>query len=436
MATVNVSFPGGIYPSGYTPAIPGYEDFNPSFSELVNFDTAVLLSRTSTAITLRLDNGLRVKINGTGFTFGSDGYATGGTISRFDLTMSNGTTVIQSIATSLSLQSFEDAVDGLDQWGLGSWLLRGNDTLNGSLGSDDLYGHGGNDTMNGGGGDDFIVGGAGRDTYNGGAGLDQISFSDAYNESSAYRGILLDAQTRTVIDPWGNSETFTSVESFRGSHFADVIRGSAADEEFMGLGGRDTLDGRGGFDTVRYHRDINQGGDHGVNVNLTTGVATDGFGRRDTLISIEGARGTGFGDTLTGSAVANALRGEGGNDTLNGLAGNDFLRGDGGRDTFVFNTALNASTNVDEIFDFSVVDDTIRLDNAIFTALTGVGVLTAAQFTKNAAGTALDASDRIIYEIDTGDLYYDANGSAAGGRVQFARLDDGLNLTAADFFIV
>ncbi len=53
-----------------------------------------------------------------------------------------------------------------------------------------------------------------------------------------------------------------------------------------------------------------------------------------------------------------------------------------------------------------------------------------------ASGTALDASDRIIYETDTGSLIYDANGSTAGGRYLVATLDAGLAMTNADFFIV
>jgi Ca2+-binding RTX toxin-like protein len=106
----------------------------------------------------------------------------------------------------------------------------------------------------------------------------------------------------------------------------------------------------------------------------------------------------------------------------------------GGNDIFMFNTAL--AGNIDAITDFNVANDKIRLENAIFTAIAGTGVLTAAQFVANASGTALDASDRVIYETDTGRLIYGANGNTAGGAVQFATLDAGLALTNADFFIV
>jgi serralysin len=36
----------------------------------------------------------------------------------------------------------------------------------------------------------------------------------------------------------------------------------------------------------------------------------------------------------------------------------------------------------------------------------------------------------------TGDLFYDSNGSAAGGAVQIAELSTGLSLTHNDFLIV
>jgi Ca2+-binding RTX toxin-like protein len=101
----------------------------------------------------------------------------------------------------------------------------------------------------------------------------------------------------------------------------------------------------------------------------------------------------------------------------------------------LFNTALGAS-NVDIVTDFNVAADTISLENAIFTAIVGTGTLTVAQFTANASGIAQDASDRIVYETDTGKLFYDSNGSAAGGAVQFAVLDSGLTITNADFRII
>ena len=137
----------------------------------------------------------------------------------------------------------------------------------------------------------------------------------------------------------------------------------------------------------------------------------------------------------TGNSSVNKLVGNSGNNVLNGGSGSDTLTGLGGSDSFVFNTALGA-TNVDTITDFSVVNDTIQLENAILSAIAGTGTLTAAQFTANTSGMAADGSDRIIYETDTGKLFYDSNGNAAGGATQFALLNAGLTLTNSDFFVI
>ena len=57
-------------------------------------------------------------------------------------------------------------------------------------------------------------------------------------------------------------------------------------------------------------------------------------------------------------------------------------------------------------------------------------------FRSNATGLAQDADDRIIYETDTGELYYDFNGNVAGGGVEFATLATTLGLTNADFVVI
>ncbi|ESR25656.1 Alkaline phosphatase [Lutibaculum baratangense AMV1] len=171
-------------------------------------------------------------------------------------------------------------------------------------------------------------------------------------------------------------------------------------------------------------------------------TASGGDAEGDTLYSIENLVGSNFGDTLAGDAGANTLHGLGGNDTLNGGAGNDTLYGgDGddrligglGNDVFVFDTALNAATNVDEITGFVVADDTIWLDDAVFAALS-VGALSASSFRIGAA--AADADDHVIYNQATGDLFYDADGAGGAAQIRFATLNTGLTMTAADFMVV
>ena len=91
-------------------------------------------------------------------------------------------------------------------------------------------------------------------------------------------------------------------------------------------------------------------------------------------------------------------------------------------------------TNRDTITDFNVADDTIRLDDDIFTSgLVAGNSVAGSQFVIGAA--ALDAGDRIIYNSATGAVYYDSDGTGAAAQIQFAQLSSGLALTNFDFLV-
>ena len=80
------------------------------------------------------------------------------------------------------------------------------------------------------------------------------------------------------------------------------------------------------------------------------------------------------------------------------------------------------------------LNDTIRLDNAVMSALGSA--MESGEFWTNTSGRAHDSSDHIIYETDTGKLFYDSNGSAAGGSTHIATLSANLALTYADFLVI
>jgi Ca2+-binding RTX toxin-like protein len=109
------------------------------------------------------------------------------------------------------------------------------------------------------------------------------------------------------------------------------------------------------------------------------------------------------------------------------------MYGGGGIDQFIFNTAPGI-TNVDQINDFEVNVDKIDFDDDIFTALGPLGALNASRF--KIGGSATDASDRIIYNTATGDLFYDKDGTGGAVQVRIAVLDTGLLLDADDFRII
>jgi Ca2+-binding RTX toxin-like protein len=141
------------------------------------------------------------------------------------------------------------------------------------------------------------------------------------------------------------------------------------------------------------------------------------------------------GGVVTGDAGANSLTGTTGNDQLYGNAGNDSLSGGGGNDQFVFNTALNAGTNVDTITDFSRGADQVLLDHLIFTAL-GVGNLAAGSFVAEAGAIAHDGNDVILYDTTTGNLSYDPDGTGAGAATLFANLATHPAIVAGDLAVI
>ncbi len=74
----------------------------------------------------------------------------------------------------------------------------------------------------------------------------------------------------------------------------------------------------------------------------------------------------------------------------------------------------NATNNADKVLDLAIADDHLMLRKAFYNALP-LGALPASAFQINNTGFADDAADRIIYEADTGELYYDVNGKASRG---------------------
>ncbi|EIM24711.1 M10 family metallopeptidase C-terminal domain-containing protein [Microvirga lotononidis] len=158
---------------------------------------------------------------------------------------------------------------------------------------------------------------------------------------------------------------------------------------------------------------------------------------------IENALGGTGNDVLVGNVGSNVLKGGAGKDCLNGLDGADTLHGGAGRDVllggegmdvFVFDTSLRKGVDLDHILDFSVADDTVYLENAVFSHLGRAGKLASAAFWTGSK--AHDRSDRVIYDKKSGLLYYDPDGTGDSGQIKFAQLTKGLKMTAGDFRII
>jgi len=300
-------------------------------------------------------------------------------------------------------------------------VLTGSAAINGSGNAlaNQITGNGAANMLDGGLGADTLIGGAGDDSYL----VDNLG--DVVTE-------LTGEGTDTVASLLSAFTLGTTVENGRIAATGSANLTGNAGANLLGAGaGNNVIDGLGGFDTADYGSATGA-----VNLNLaSTGAQLTGGSGSDTLRNIEGVLGSAFSDRLSGSAGDNLLGGNNGNDTLAGGAGNDTLSGGLGSDIFRFDTALSGTLNVDTITDYNVADDSIQLENAVFTRLTSTGTLSSAFFAANAAGVAMDANDYLVYDTDSGQLYYDADGNGAGAAVLVARLTPGLTLGATDFII-
>jgi Ca2+-binding RTX toxin-like protein len=138
-------------------------------------------------------------------------------------------------------------------------------------------------------------------------------------------------------------------------------------------------------------------------------------------------------DDLYGGIGRDQLTGGNGSDYLSGGRDADMLTGGAGMDYFAFDVKPSAGAP-DTITDFSPRDDTIMLDNAVFTRVGKDGWLAAGAFYVGYA--AHDSSDRIIYNKATGALSYDPDGIGGAAAIKFAQVKAGLTLTKGDFFIL
>jgi Ca2+-binding RTX toxin-like protein len=284
----------------------------------------------------------------------------------------------------------------------------GSNILNGLTGADSMTGLAGNDTY-------YVDSAADTTIEAAGAGIDIVRSSVNHTLGANIEKLYLLAGAQN-----GSGNTLSNF--IYGNTLGNTLNGFAGADRLSGLQGNDTyiVDSAGDlvFETIAGAAGGTDTVQSSVNHTLATNV--------ENLTLTAGTNINGTGNTL-----ANVIVGGSGNNFIDGKLGNDTLTGGLGNDQFLFSTTLGAS-NIDTITDFSVPNDTIRLDDAVFTGLTAGNYITAAQFTIGAA--AADADDRIIYNSTTGALFFDADGNGAGAAKQFATLSAGLALTTTDFY--
>ena len=320
-----------------------------------------------------------------------------------------------TVSYALNAGTEIEILSALDNGGTGAMDLHGNELGNqlwGNAGVNFLSGGNGADVLFGFGGGDLLVGGAGADYLDGGAEADALI-------GSAGNDLLIGGAGNDYMD---------------GGADADAMYGGAGDDTYFFDSGSDYAveAASEGYDVV--YTNISYALTPGSEVEVLTALDNGSLAAMDLHGNDFGNQiwGTNGANFLSGGGGDDALIGFGGNDLLIGGAGNDYLDGGAGGDTFAFVAALGAG-NVDTIAGFAAGTDLIVLDDAVFAGL-AAGGLGANAFRAGAA--AGDADDRIIYNAATGQLFFDADGSGGGAQIQFATLNPGTALGAADFFVI
>jgi Ca2+-binding RTX toxin-like protein len=146
--------------------------------------------------------------------------------------------------------------------------------------------------------------------------------------------------------------------------------------------------------------------------------------------------GTSGNDTIFGLGGNDTISGGAGNDVLIGGTGNDTLTGGTGLDQFVFNAT---NEGLDQIKDFSLGDlidfSHIGFGNGLAVNGANTGVLDPSHFIANATGPTT-ALQEFWYNTSNHTLYFDSNGSGAGGQVAMAHLQNNYVLHNTDIHLV
>ena len=275
-----------------------------------------------------------------------------------------------------------------------------------------------------------------------GEGNDRVAASVSYVLSNDAHIELLEAVNLTATDAFDltgsdSANTITGndgVNVLRGQGGNDTLNGAGGDDFLVGGTGEDSMTGGAGNDTYYVDRatdDVFELAGEGSNDRVVTSGSYN-LGAVSQVERLEAATQSATDPmTLRGGGIANIILGNDGPNTLNGAGGNDMLTGFGGADVYEFSTSVGP-VDADTIIGFVSASDKISLNVLTYTALSP-GALPAGAFVVDSA--AQDSNDRILYNSQTGQLYYDPDGNGGEAAKLFATLQGAPALVASDFMV-
>jgi Ca2+-binding RTX toxin-like protein len=291
----------------------------------------------------------------------------------------------------------------------------GNDLISGGLGNDTLLGEGGDDLLEGGAGDNSLAGGTGDDTYLIGSGV-QTMMDDGGSDKLIVSGIA--AMDALEFSQVGNDLVIS------GSNGTDGFRwiltdqfNSQPDFYFEGI----SFDGAhfDGFAFPITTYSLPNPGTVSPGAAILVGDTADntltGASFSDLVFGNDGS------DSLSAGAGRDMLFGGSGDDTLLGGSGHDLLSGGAGKDQYLFDQYGPANSDTIADFESGGTDRIVFAYSATaFQALHFIGTdWDTNDFATIAGGAPTSPDQRIVFDPNTGNVFYDADGSGSSSGRQF-----------------
>jgi len=342
---------------------------------------------------------------------------------------------------------------------LGSFAVEGtgnksDNVITGNMLDNGLFGDEGNDLLIGGAGNDSLWGGTGINTLIGESGDDTYiisDYDDTVIEEAAGGNDTIAASVSWTLDVNFENLTLERTGSIdgTGNDVDNILEGNWGANDLYGLAGNDTLKGVFGNDSL-------YGGLGDDNYVISMPLFSQQAGAHDIAFenpnegtdTVQSWTDYALGENLenlfllgnsnlngTGNAANNTIHGNVGKNILDGNGGADILLGGAAADQFIFSTAPGLG-ETDTVADFAPGQDSLQLKQTIFSELGNIGKFTAGDERFFIGANAHDASDRIIYDADSGALYFDADGNGQGVAVQIAILTGQPGLAATDIWAV
>jgi Ca2+-binding RTX toxin-like protein len=339
--------------------------------------------------------------------------------------------VVGEIVTELAGEGTADRVESFVTYALTANVenltLLGLSDINGTGNTlaNVITGNGADNVLNGGaGGLDDLRGLGGNDTYV----VDDVT--DTVTEVNAFGVDLVQSSVSFTLGNFIENLTLTGANAINGTGnaLANIITGNTGNNTLDGGLGADTMAGGSGNDVYIVDNLLDTVTDNNGTADEVRASVTRTLEATIEKLTLTGAAAI----DGTGNTLANTIVGNDQANTIDGKAGADTLTGGLGVDRFQFTVLQNlADTITDWTNDFDVI--------VISAAAFGGGLVAggAVQFKfDDGIPAPTGTGGQFLFDDTTSNLYFDQNGTGAGGLFHIAFVQGGGGVLDSDNFVV